>query len=547
MRATALFSGVVPFTLLLAACGSDPAGTGGAGGGATTTGATTSTGAGGGAAPTLIATDKGAVQGSVVGTTRIFLGIPFAAPPVGDLRWKSPAPAAPWKDTLVAKERGAYCAQLNALSPTIDKSSSEDCLTLNVWAPEGADGTTPVMVWIHGGSFIFGSGGEPTYDGRRLSEATGAVVVTINYRLGPFGFLAHDALAVEDAAHPSTGMYGFEDQRAALAWTQANIGAFGGNAKNVTLFGESAGGESVCLHLLSPASQGLFHRAIIESGACDATSGITPAAARAQGDAFTKALVCDGNDAAAKLSCLRGKTMNDVLLALPSKGALDFSPGGAKWFPSVDGANIPEEPLDLFAAGSFAHVPLLVGSNGDEGTLFFALGAPIADDAAYKLAVEAFYPGKGDAILAHYPTAKYGTPTAAAERVFGDAVFVCPSRRMARVYAKAGVPTYLYHFTYKNPSAALPNLGAFHSSELPFVFGNPSELLPENLNAAERKLAAAMMGYWGRLAASGKPGGEGALAFPAYDAAKDQDLTLDLTIAAETGLAKADCDFWDTL
>jgi para-nitrobenzyl esterase len=539
MRAFTLFSALVPLTLLAAACSSDPAGTGG--------GAGTSTGAGGGGQGTLIATDKGSVQGTVVGKTRIFLGIPFAAPPVGDLRWRSPAPAAPWKETLKATARGAYCAQLNALSPVILGGSAEDCLTLNIWAPEDADGSTPVMVFIHGGSYIFGSGGEPSYDGKRLSEAAGVIVVTMNYRLGPFGFLAHDSLAVEDKAHPSTGMYGFEDQRAALAWTQANIGAFGGNARNVTIFGESAGGESVCLHLLSPKSKDLFQRAIIESGACAAPSGITPKEARAQGDAFTKALVCDGKDAAATLSCLRGKTMDDVLLALPSKGALDFSPGGAKWFPAVDGDNIPKEPLDLFAAGSFAHVPLLVGSNGDEGTLFFALGQPIADDAAYKLVVETFYPGKGDAIVAQYPTAKYGSAQAAVARVFGDAVFVCPSRRTARAYAKASVPTYLYHFTYKDDSAAIPGLGSFHTSELPFVFGNPSQLQPENLNEAERALSTSMMGYWGRFAAGGDPGGEGALAFPRYDGAKDQNLTLDLTISVDTGLSKADCDFWDTL
>lgn len=546
MRAFALFSGVLPLTLLASACGSDPGATGGDSG--TTTSASGTTGAGGGAAGTLIVTDEGSVQGTVVGTTRIFLGIPYAAPPVGDLRWKSPQPAAPWKDTLVAKTRGAYCAQLNALSPTIAGGSQEDCLTLNVWAPVDARGDTPVMVWIHGGSFIFGSGGEPTYDGKRLSEATGAIVVTINYRLGPFGFLAHDDLALEDKAHPSTGMYGIEDQRAALAWTNANIGAFGGTTDKITLFGESAGGESVCLHLVSPASAGLFDLAIIESGACAAPSGITPVQARAQGDAFTKALTCDGKDAAATLACLRGKTMSDVLMALPSKGALDFSPGGAKWFPSVDGVNIPKEPLDLINAGSFPHVPLLVGSNGDEGTLFFAFGGTtIADDAAYKAAVEAFYPGKGDAILAHYPSATYGSPQSAVARAFGDSVFVCPSRRMARAFSKAGSPTYLYHFTYKNPNAALPNLGAFHSSELPFIFGNPSELLPENLTAEQRKLSAIMMAYWGEFGRSGEPAGDGALKFPPYEAATDESMILDLAISKESGLAKADCDFWDTL
>ncbi|MEP7125088.1 MAG: carboxylesterase/lipase family protein [Byssovorax sp.] len=544
MRAFALFSGIVPLTLLVAACGSDPGGTGGSG----STGTGTGTGTGGGGDGTLVATDKGSVQGTIVGTTRIFLGIPYAAPPIGDLRWKPPAPAAAWKDTLVAKTRGAYCAQLNALSPVIAAGSQEDCLTLNVWAPVGASGKTPVMVWIHGGSFIFGSGGEPTYDGRRLSEATGAIIVTINYRLGPFGFLAHDDLAVEDQAHPSTGMYGIEDQRAALQWTKANVGAFGGDPGRVTLFGESAGGESVCLHTLSPKSQGLFNRAIIESGACAATSGITPIEAKAQGDAFAKALTCDGKDGPGTLSCLRGKSMSEVLMALPSKGALDFSPGGSKWFPSVDGYNIPKEPLDLLNAGSFSPVPLLVGSNGDEGTLFFAFGGTtIPDDAAYKAAVESFYPGKGDAILAHYPSATYGSPQAAVARAFGDSVFVCPSRRLARAFSKAGAPTYLYHFTYKNPNAALPNLGAFHSSELPFIFGNPSELLPENLTAEQRKLSDLMMSYWGELAKTGEPAGDGPLRFPDYDLAHDESMRLDLMVSKESGLAKADCDFWDAL
>jgi para-nitrobenzyl esterase len=541
MRAFILLTAIAPFAVLLAGCGSDSAGVGGG------TSTSSSSGTGGADDGTLVTTDKGPVQGTLVGKTRIFLGIPFAAPPVGDLRWKPPAPAAAWKDPLVATKRGPFCAQLDPILPTIVPSSSEDCLTVNVWAPADADGKTPVMLWIHGGSFVFGSGGELSYDGKHLSEATGAVVVTINYRLGPFGFLAHSALQAEDKAHPSTGMYGFEDQRAAMAWTQANIAAFGGDGKNVTLFGESAGGESVCLHLVSPKSQGLFQRAIIQSGACAAPSGFTSTAAQAEGDTFATALGCEGKTAAVTLACLRSKTRDDVLLALPTKGALDFSPGGAKWFPTVDGDNVMKEPLDLINAGSFAHVPLLVGSNGDEGTLFFAFGTPIKDDAAYKLAVEGLYPGKGDAILAHYPSATIGSAQAATERALGDGVFVCPSRRLARAYAKAGDAAYLYHFTYKSPSAAIPNLGAFHSSELPFLFGNPSQLLPDALTAAETPLSAAMMGYWGRLAAAGDPNGGGAPAFPAYDAAKDGSLVLDLTIAPEAGLAKADCDFWDAL
>ena len=210
---------------------------------------------------------------------------------------------------------------------------------------------------------------------QRVAEATGSVVVTINYRLGPLGFLAHSALAAEDPAHPSAGMYGFEDQRAALVWAKANIQAFGGDPGNITLFGESAGGISACLHLVSPLSKDLFQRAIIESGPCSVGTGATEKAAEAQGDDLAKALGC--NDPATALACLRGKKADEILVALPGKKGL-ISGDGVNWFPMVDGYNIPDQPSALLDAGKVAKVPVVLGTNKNEGTLFFAIGATAA-------------------------------------------------------------------------------------------------------------------------------------------------------------------------
>ncbi|MFO0755402.1 MAG: carboxylesterase/lipase family protein [Byssovorax sp.] len=531
--------------LLLLACGdsngsSTTTGTGGSS--STTTGSTTSgTGGTGGIADApLVTTDKGPVKGTTIGATFTFLGVPYAAPPVGDLRWKPPQPAKAWTEALDATKKGPFCPQLSALGTSPMAGTSEDCLSLNIWTPSiGADKKAPVLFWIHGGGFILGSGAEATYDGQLLSEATGAVVVTINYRLGPLGFLAHAALAAEDAGHPSSGMYGFEDQRAALAWAKANIGAFGGDPSNITLFGESAGGISTCLHLLSPPSKGLFQRAIIESGPCSVGTGATEKQAEVQGDALAQALGC--SDPATALACLRGKKADDLLTALPGKKGL-IAGDGVNWFPVVDGVNIPDQPSTLLDQGKVEKVPVILGTNGDEGTLFFAIGATAKDDAEYEALMSSIFGGQGAAIVAHYPSAMYGTAKDAAAKAFGDGAFVCPTRRTARALAKAGVDAHLYHFVHA-PKALFPNLGAFHSSEVPFIFGNP--YLGINLDAEEQKLSKAMVGYWSRLAASGDPNGKDALAWPAYDAAGDQNIVLDLMLSTQSGLSKDDCDFWD--
>jgi para-nitrobenzyl esterase len=496
---------------------------------------------GDGGGPSLtVTTDKGPVTGTTAGTTRVFYNIPYAAPPVGPLRWKPPQPAQAWTQ-LDATTRGPVCPQFAPGGTALAQTADEDCLQLNVWAPpaEGAS-ALPVMLFIHGGGFTLGSGTDRWYDGRALAEATGHVVVTINYRLGPLGFLAHSALDAEDTAHASSGNYGLEDQRAAMAWVQTNIAAFGGDPAQVTLFGESAGGTSICLHLLSPLGAGLFARAVIESGPCDSevfSAGI----AHAQGDQLTQALGCD--TASDVLACLRGKDPATLLSALGGSGGLLGGADGV-WQPVVDGYNLPDHPRVMLDAGQVSQqVPVLVGNNQNEGNSFTQA---VTDDAAYQAAVQAMLGGGQLAsdVLAEYPSSDFASPQQAASEVFGDSLFVCTARRMARAFTGNGQAVYRYQFNHGYDSVVFPGGGAFHSAELPFVFGN--NFPGHNITADERPLTEAMQGYWGTFAEVGQPNvPDGPTMWPLYDTASDPYLQLDLTIAAAAGLKTDKCDFWD--
>jgi para-nitrobenzyl esterase len=298
--------------------------------------------------------------------------------------------------------------------------------------------------------------------------------------------------------------------------------------------------------MVSPPSKGLFDHAIIESGACALGVPMTEAAAETEGDALVTKLGCSGMTPTATLACMRAKPLENVLLALPSS-ALSFVSGGVSWGPIVDGLNVPADPTTLFQMGGFVHVPTLLGTNSNEGSLFLALGTPLTTDAAYAMLVDALLPGKGAAVVAHYPSATNGGPNNAAAASLTDGLFVCPARRVARALAGAGVPTYRYHFTHVPTNSLIPGLGAFHSSEIPFVFGNSTELEPNTPTAAEEPLAKTMMGYWGRMATAGDPNGAGATVWPKYDTTTEPDLVLDLTVSTETAYKKSDCDFWDML
>lgn len=494
--------------------------------------------------PLTIATDKGEVAGKAVDATRLFLGIPYASPPVGDDRWRAPRAHDPWTGKLDATQKGPNCAQSGVLSGEYDDNTVEDCLTLNIWTPNDASAANlPVLFWVHGGGFVLGSGSDQAYDGKVLSEATNSVVVTINYRLGAFGFLALAELEAEDPGHPSTGTYGIEDQRAALQWVKTNISAFGGDPARVTLFGESAGGISTCFHLVSPASEGLFQRAIIESGPCDRSS--TRESGLAQGVELVAALGCDGEEDV--LACLRAKPPADIANALGSSNDFLFG-DGANWFPIEDGLNIPGHPPDLLSSGAFADVPVLLGTNADEATLFFVLADEnqVETEEEFEVLANELVPGHGGEIVAQYPASRWGTAQKAVEAAVGDAGFICPTRRTARAITANGGSAWLYHFTHAPENTLLSGLGAFHSAEVRYVFGNPAQLIPQPLTEDELKLASNMMGYWSRFGAAGDPNGDG-VEWPRYTSSSDEHLVLAFAIEPASGLKTDACDFWDNL
>jgi len=487
--------------------------------------------------------DSGTLHGGKTGTVRHFLGIPYAAPPVGDLRWRAPQPVVPWQGTHQALQVSDQCPQSLSYS---GPSDVEDCLYLNVWSPSGAH-DLPVMVWLHGGAFIFGSGGDKYYAGDHLAEK-GVVVVTINYRLGPFGFMALPQLDGEDSAYPTSGNYGLEDQRAALEWVQKNIDAFGGDPKHVTLFGESAGGFSTCVHYFSSRTKDLFGAAIVESGLCGASIlENTHQTALDQGTALAMQLGCTSGDV---LACMRGQTSQMLLVATKLPMASLQTPGGPFYQPSVLANGLPnvdgfviEHPLSEAIANPAATTlrPLILGTNKDEGTLFHApiYAMAVADETQMRAALAIRFPNNVDAIMTHYPVASYPTANDALAAVTGDAFFVCPARRMARAVG-TGASAFRYSFERPLDNPFFQGLGVFHSSEIPFVFGNDN--YPLGSIATGAALSETMQTEWTTFAKTGTPGAD----WPASTAA-DPYMQLTDTPSAQMGLKSALCDFWDSL
>jgi para-nitrobenzyl esterase len=499
--------------------------------------------------PLDVELDTGIVRGADDGAgVRSWLGIPYAAPPVGDLRWRPPQPMPGWDGVRDATKVGFKCPQNTVITAG---GGAEDCLNLNVWTPSPAPGTPlPVMVWIHGGAFVFGSGSDPFYSGAELARTRGVVVVTINYRLGGLGFLAHPALADEDADHTS-GNYGLRDQVAALEWVQRNIAGFGGDPAHVTLFGESAGGFSTCLHYASRSTEALFSAAIVESGACAAPLEQTRERAEADGLALGEKLGCPGSDAGA-IACMREQIDFAILDATALPPIMQQQPGGFFYanvppntLPHVDGVFLPASIEVQLAAGDYPARPLIIGTNHDEGTLFHSniLSNLVMDETQYVAALTRRFGSTVAADIAQrYPVASFASPNAALAEVSGDAFFVCPARRNARIVAATGAPVYRYTFDRPLEQQLLPDLGAFHSSEIPFVFG--VDVYPLGTVGTATALADAMQGYWTSFASTGTPSGD--VAWPAYDAT-EPSLVLDLPITTATAYKASACDFWDAL
>jgi para-nitrobenzyl esterase len=502
----------------------------------------------------VVETGRGPVQGlAYEDGTAAFLGIPFARPPTGERRWRAPEPAEAWSTPRDASHFGAACPQTDTRSGKPREATSEDCLTLNVWTPAlKPQKPAPVMVYIHGGAFTLGSTRDELYDGSALAQA-GMVVVSMNYRLGALGFLAHPALGA-GAPGASSGNYGLMDQRLALEWVRDNISAFGGDPTNVTLFGESAGAIAACLQMVSPAAQGLFHRLIAESGTC--YLGGTPLkdpgtpgqedSAEERGVRFAREVGCAEGDIAA---CLRTRTPEQLLAA--SGAALDLLKPRVGFGPVVDGNVIPAAPRQLLAEGRYAKVPLMLGANRDEGTIF-TLQAKIDTPEQYEAAVNVRAPGKAEPLLRAYPAKDFASPKAAFSRLLGDSLFVCPTRRLARTLAEQGQPVHAYFFTYEPKKAfgsifgSMLKLGAYHSAELPFVFGLSRGRFALDSDA-ERALSRKIMGYWIRFATQGDPNGEGAVRWPAYTRDGEQYLEINTEFGLGSNLNAERCDVLDSL
>ncbi len=460
--------------------------------------------------------EGGLIRGEFRDGVWTFLGIPYAQPPVGDLRWKEPQPPKGWEGVRECTEYGPSCPQPPGGWADYLKVglTDENCLYLNVWSPASSPSERlPVMVWIHGGAFRSGSGSLKLYDGTRLARR-GVVVVTINYRLGPLGFLAHPLLSRESLRRVS-GNYGLFDQLAALSWVQRNIRAFGGDPGNVTLFGESAGGMSILFLMTSPMAAGLFHRAIVESGplpdlGLPSLKMLTLAEAEKRGVELARKLgVEEGDGESVKaLDRLRAVPAEDLLRAASGSDPLSVVDFG----PIVDGYVLPERPVQAFARGGQHRVPLLIGVNADEGTLF----APDIDLEKYKLMVTLGYGSLGDRVLGMFPASSQEEVKDALSRLITQLGFSASARFVSDRCSVTGQPVYLYLFNRVPEDPRAARLGSFHGLEIIYVFDNLH--LSRELSSAEADtlLASTMASYWTNFAARGNPNGEGLPQWPTY-------------------------------
>jgi para-nitrobenzyl esterase len=457
-------------------------------------------------------TKSGVVEGKEDGSVRAFLGIPYAAPPVGDLRWKPPVPAAKWKDVRKATDFGAHCLQGNVFGDMNfrDPAGSEDCLFLNVWAPaKSPSARLPVMVWIYGGGFVSGSTSETRQDGTNLAQQ-GVVVVSMNYRLGVFGFFVHPELAKE-SRHNAAGNYGLLDQVAALHWVHDNIAAFGGDPGNVTIFGESAGSFSVSAQMASPLAKGLFQKAIGESGAAFFSGGLS----------FEPRSVREEKDVKAVSAKLGVSKLAD-LRALPAQKLLDpFIPPQSRGFdfgPDVDGYFLPEPVPAIFAAGKQNDVPLLAGWNHDEGSFEIAFSPQKPTAESLKATAQKEFGDKAPEFLKLYPSDTDQQALRSAQDFAGDNFIAFSTWQWLESQSKTGRhPVYRYRFDLGPPSDPKgPQLGAYHSAEIEYVFGQLDSKAGIAWRAEDRQLSATMQKYWANFARGGDPNGPDLPIWPVY-------------------------------
>lgn len=463
----------------------------------------------------VVEAPAGAVRGESLDGVDVFRGIPYAEPPVGHMRWRAPVAAARWEGVRDATRFGPACHQPpsrpgSIYAPPRPFTMSEDCLSLNVWTPAGAAGA-PVFVWIHGGSLTGGSGSEDMYDGARMA-GEGVVAVTINYRLGVLGYLAHPELSAESPDGVS-GNYGLLDQIEALRWIRRNIAAFGGDPDNVTIAGESAGALSVMYLMAAPPARGLFHRAIAQSAYMISTPPLretvhgTPSA-EASGLALSREIKVRG------LARLRAMDPQELTTQAAQSG---FFPLG-----NVDGQVLPAQPVEVFDRGAQAPVPVLAGFNeGEIRSLRFLLPPQPDDAAAYEAEIRARYGDLAAAMLDRYPSGDLDEAMLATTR---DAMYGWTAERLVRKQTRLGQPSFLYYFNHSYPAADEAGLHAFHAAEIPYVLGNLDRTPPHwpeiPATPVEQRLSRAMLEYWAGFARTGEPAATGQPAWEPYGDAR---------------------------
>ena len=477
-----------------------------------------------------VTTADGALRGAWTDEARqirAFRGIPYALPPTGERRWAPPEQVSPWQNTRPAERFRAACPQHEARDAFVwsrgDFEADEDCLYLNVWSPAGGDQPKPVMVWFHGGAHTTGYAHADIFEGTELA-AHDVVLVTVNYRLGALGFLAHPALGA------NSGNYGLMDKVAALEWVQRNIAAFGGDAGNVTIFGQSAGSQSVCALMTAPSARGLFSKAIGQSAACVLPSGEGDPAGLERGAALASAALGSRPVTAEALRALPVRRVLEAELA---------SNWAARSRITVDGAFLREHPSVTFAEGRQAPVPLLVGSLANEGEQLIPLMEGLTLEQL-TARLNRMFGAQGQQVLHAYADQLERSPAHLLREVLADQFFALAMQTWAHLQTRIGQPSYLYFMSHVPPAFKLydpadPHLnlpggprsgGAYHSGDLAFVFGN-TRTIGTDMNAADHALSASMTKYWTQFARTGNPNSEGAPAWTPYDAERKNTLVLD--------------------
>jgi para-nitrobenzyl esterase len=481
----------------------------------------------------LVKTDKGKVEGTLTGDqqVRAFRGIPYAAPPVGNLRWQPPQPTTKWKDIRPAKDFGSHCIQSVSYNDMIfhDPGPSEDCLTLNVWTPAKAKrGSLPVMVWIYGGGFAAGGTSEARQDGQFLAHRN-VVVVSMNYRLGIFGFFAHPELAAESPHHAS-GNYGLLDETAALAWVKANIAVFGGDPNNVTIFGESAGSFAVSAQMASPLARGLFTKAIGESGGAfySASLNFEPRESVEQRDlAFAQAAFNTTS-----LADLRKLSVDEILKSIIAKS----TPRPPKFAPDVDGYFLPDSVPNIYAAGNQAHIPLLAGWNADEARSQVLLAKTPTTTETFAATAKADFSDNAEKFLTVYPATTDAEALVSAGDYASDRFISYSTWRWLEAHVATGQsPVFRYRLDLGSPGDKFhPAIsGAFHSDDIEYVFGTLDSRIGATWRPEDRRLSDQIGTYWTNFARTGDPNGPGLPQWPTYNASDHwQVMHLDATSAA---------------